>query len=275
MLRLEMHSSLYQNLKTLSSPKMKESDKMFSFFHRTSKIHLDCFTYMTHTYEMTPIVYAMAAAPQWWKNLDKSELSYDWKHFTSPRKSLNMKSCYGFIELYKRGVVLDNWCDLKIKVDSKGFRYMFSDGQNPDEHSRHQMGEGFKNYHHLKLTSPWIFKEKTGVKFHFSGATWNLEDYNVRVLPGVVDYRVNGYTHVNIMIPKVEYEHTIPAGQALAHIVPLSDKKLRIKNHLISKQEFDTMCRHSSSLYAGWRGVKKLLDRNDERQKKCPFGFGE
>lgn len=257
----------------LSRAKMKESDKMFSFFHRTPEIHLDCFTYMTHIYEMTPIVYAMNAVPEWWKKLDKSELSFDWKHFTSPRKTMTMKTCYGFLELYKRGVILENWCDLKIKVEPNGFRYMFSDGQKPEEHSRHQIGTGFKDFHQLKLSSPWIFKEKTGVKFHFNGTMWDLEDYNFRVVPGVVDFRLNGYTNVNIMIPKIECEYSIPVGQSLAHIIPLSEKNLKIKNHLISRQEYDTISRHSSSLYMGWRGVKKLLDRNKER--KCPYQSGD
>lgn len=248
---------------------------MFSFFHRTPQLHLDCFTYAAHIYEMFPIVYARYSVPQWWKNLDSSTLSYDWKHFTPPRKSLNMKSCYGFLELYKSGVILENWCDFKVRVDESGYRYMMSDGLKPEQHPRHQMGEGFKNYHQLKLSSPWIFKEKTGVKFHFGAPTWNMEDYDFRVVPGVVDYRINGYTNVNIMIPKTPKDHTIPAGQPLAHIIPLSEKRLKIKNHLISQQEYDNMFRHSSSLYAGWRGVKKILDRNDNRDKKCPFGFGE
>lgn len=252
---------------------------MFTFFHRTSKIYLDCFTHKNHVLEMTPIISASKAVPDWWKKLDKGKLTYNWEVAQSPRNTLTMKSCYGFLELYKRGVVIENWCDFRLRIMDHGFQYMYSDSPPPEEHSRHQIGEGFRNYHHLKLSSPWIFKEKTGVKFHFGPAQWSLEDYDFRVVPGVVDYRVNGYTNVNIMIPKVEkdqiVEYGIPVGQPLVHIIPLSDKKIVVKNHLISKTEYDNMFRHSASLFDGWKSVKRMLDRNDNRKGKCPFGFGD
>lgn len=248
---------------------------MFTFFHRTPVIHLDCFTYMGHIHELTPIVSAAKAAPAWWKNLDTGHMSYDWKYFSPPRKTLTMKSCHGFVELYKRGVILENWCDLRLQVTDAGFKYMHSSGEKPSEHPRFQLGEGFKNFYHLKLASPWIFREKQGIKFHFNGAMWSLEDYNIRVVPGVVDYRSNGYTNVNIMIPRDPIEYTIPVGQPLVHIMPLSDKKLKVKNHLISRLEYDTMCRHSASYYSGWKAVNKLLQRNDSRKSGCPFGFGD
>jgi hypothetical protein len=104
---------------------------------------------------------------------------------------------------------------------------------------------------------------------------WSQEDYNFRVVPGVVDYRLNGFTNVNIMIPIENNEYTVPAGVPLVHIIPLSDKRLKIKNHLISKQEYDMMSNHSTSFYEGWKSVKKLIRKNDTRETKCPFGFGE
>ncbi len=248
---------------------------MFNFFHRTSTIHLDCFTYMNHIYELTPIVPAVKTVPDWWKSLDPGHMSYDWKYFSSPRKTLTMKSCYGFMELYKRGVVIENWCDIRIQTSRNGFKFMHSDGDKPVEHPQYQIGSGFKNFYRLKLSSPWIFREKTGVKFHFNGAMWNLEDYNFRVVPGIVDFRVNGYTNVNIMMPIEDAEYTIPAGQPIAHLIPLSEKRLKIKNHLISRQEYDRLSRHSSSYYHGWKTVKKLFNKSDMRQSKCPFGFGD
>ena len=43
---------------------------MFSFFHRTPTIHVDCFTYDVNVYENTPIVRTSKTMPDWWKELD-------------------------------------------------------------------------------------------------------------------------------------------------------------------------------------------------------------
>lgn len=241
---------------------------MFSFFKRTPKIFLDCFIIDSSIHEYTPIVRASQALPEWWKKLPRNKIEYNFATEDYPSSNITMKHCYGFLELYKRGVILESWCDVAVKTTDKNVEFFNSNGEKPISHLRHQWGESFKNYQHLKLISPWIFKEKTGEHFLFMGAEWSLEAYNFKVVPGVVNYDWNTGTNVNLMIPN-NTQFEIPMGQPLAHIIPLSNKELVVKNHLVDSFEYSKVTKISARSFYGWKTIKKLNDRNKER--KCPF----
>jgi hypothetical protein len=245
---------------------------MFTFFHRKKKIVVDCLTCLPAAYEYTPIVRASKTIPDWWKKLEhvgplkKENGVYDIEN--------NMKNCYGFVELYKRGAVIENWCDIYLNVSQEGYEYYKSYGIAPQQHRREEYKGGFENYHHIKLISPWHFREKTGMHFLFMGAEWAIE-YPVKVLPGVVQYRDNCGTHINMMLPKYHesYDFTLKLGQPLAHIIPLNDDvKVEFKNHLLTEEELKKEMRFGGLSLDGMRGVTDIVKRNNAR--KCPFGFG-
>lgn len=254
---------------------MIESDKMFSFFHRTSKITLDCFTTEENIYNFTPIVKASKTIPDWWKKLPNYEfiLKRDEKEIFVNDSIQNLKNCYGFLELFKNSITIRHWTDLYLEVDENDFSWFVMYGQSIETHSREQIGEGFKNYHHLKLSSPWVFREKEGIKFSWFGAEWNLDNYDFVILPGVVNFYINAHTNINMMIPKQKREYLIPAGLPLVNLIPLTEKKLILKNHLVTIEEFRKYQYSPSARYFhGWRTAEKLFEKHD---KKCPFGFGE
>jgi hypothetical protein len=250
---------------------------MFSFFHRTPEIHLDCFTYNHNTFLNTPIVYASKTIPDWWKELPTHKPVFgedeNNKHVFLNKNTI--KDCYAIIELYKKGIVIENWTDISIKSDEKELNYCWSSGIPPESHVREQLGSAYPNYHHIKLNSPWRFVEKSGVKFLWFGAEWSLDKMNLKVLPGVLNFDIISGVNVNIMLPKNESEIFIPIGQPLVHLIPISEKKLIFKNHLVDKNEYDKI--HIISSFAsfyGWRKVLQLRKRNKERGT-CPFGFGD
>jgi hypothetical protein len=254
---------------------MKESDKMFSFFHRTPKIHLDCYTTQPHVYQFTPIVKSSKTIPDWWKELPNEEftLGKDDQGILTNQSRLNLKNCYGFLEYFQNSICVRHWADLFVETSEEGYNYYCSTGDKPIEHNRQQIGKGFEDYHHMKLSSPWIFKEKTGIKFINLGAEWNLDKFSFRVLPGVMEFRVNSFTNVNIMLPKEQNKFIIPVNQPLTNFLPLTEKKLVVKNHLITEEEYKKMSYNPSLVYFhGWRACKNMIKDND---KKCPFGFGE
>lgn len=252
---------------------------MFSFFHRTPKIHLDCFTYDVNVYLNTPIVHASKTIPDWWKKLPSYKPIFgkteELDHCIVNHDDKSVKECYGIIELYKKGIVIESWCDISIKSYSANFNYYYSYGEKPQHHSKLQIGEGFPNYHHLKLLSPWLFSEKTGVKFVWIGAEWSLDRLNIKMLPAVINFDIVSFTNINFMFPCIENEFFIPIGQPLVHVIPITEKKLILKNHLVDKAEYDKKRIDSSfpSIY-GWRKILQLRKRNKERGT-CPFGFGD
>lgn len=237
------------------------------FFHRTPTINLDCFTALHNVNELTPIVPAVQAVPDWWKSMKRTTVQYDYRNKFNPTAKLNMKSCSGFLELYKRGVIMESWADFNFTMEHNGLGYFYSTGEAPVTHPINQRGNAFKNYHHLKLASPWHFREKTGVPFFFGPATWSLEDCPIVVVPGVMSFDVNHSTNVNIMLPNGMKPHTIKMGTALVHMIPLTDKRLNVKTHVVSYDEFQ---RHNmiATTYYGWRAVRNLLARNKERKNE-------
>jgi hypothetical protein len=227
-------------------------------------------------FENTPVVKSSKTLPDWWKQLPRSKIDFvetpDQLYVPNHKTISNMRNCYGFLEFYKKGLVIENWTDLAIKITKDNYKYYCTTGERPAEHNREQYGKGFKNYHHIKLASPWHFKEKTGVQFLFVESSWSLEDYDFKIVPGVVNFTWNTGTNINIMLPKKDAEYVIPVGLPLMHIIPLSDKTLEHKNHLVTSDELDKIISHSQSSLFGWRKMVSLKKRNEERKSECPFG---
>lgn len=251
---------------------------MFTFFHRKPTITVDCFTDNQFAYEYASIKKTSRCLPDWFKKLPSSKRK--WKGF-HPEENRNMKSCYGFVELFKRGLIIETWCDHIFTIQNRGIKYNIShagkNNRNPIVHPQKLYEGGFTNYHHLKLQCPWLFREKTGMQFLYTAPTWLLEDYYFYILPGVLEFKVNMTTATNIMFAKPpvgsDYEIFLRAKQPLAHVIPLcEDKNIEIKNHLLSTVEYNRMNDQCSSL-ALFGGYKSLIDhkQTEEEQLKCPF----
>jgi hypothetical protein len=225
-----------------------------------------------------PIVRASKTIPQWFRELPNPELNFgktDEHEYTIKSKNFNIKHCYGFLELFKKGIVIENWADISIKSDYENFNYYYSSGPQPEIHTRNQIGNGFSEYHHIKLVSPWRFIEKTGVKFLWFGAEWSLDKLNIKILPGVINFDIISGINVNFMFPRIDNEFVVEIGQPLVHLIPISDKKLVFKNHLVDNNEFQKLTIDSGHIsFYGWKKVLELRKRNKKRGT-CPFGFGD
>jgi len=256
---------------------------MFTFFHRKRKVVVDCYTVDSFAYNYTPIVKAIKTVPSWWKTLPS--IDYESRKlgvFSDSFQYQNtMKNCYGFLELYKRGVVIEAWADFNFKVSNAHYDCIST---SPNEkfnvpHKAEEYGNSFEKHFHGKLISPWSLAEKTGLHFLNIGAEWSLDDYTLKVLPGVVEYNCNTATHIHIMIPKAEVDHTytfhIPAGLPLLHIIPLNDDvDVEFINHLISESEWISIKNRASfRSFSGFKNLMNLNKRNKKRdqESKCPF----
>lgn len=260
---------------------------MFSFFHRTTTINLDAFTSDSYLYETTPVVPSHKTYPEWWLNIPNGHVrNFDYSKVHSGMsqdeitsmvlRDNNIKNCYGFLEFYKKGAVVESWSDLAIKVGPAGYKYINSNGNAPVEHPSSQYGKGFKNFHHIKLDNPWLFKEKTGTKFLLVGATWALDNYSFVIPPGILDFTLTSIAHVNMFLPKRSEEFILSIGQPLIHLIPLSEKKLKIKNHLVTEQEHFKIRDQVATSHFGWRKKFELMRRNKKREDlKCPFSSEE
>jgi|688.fasta_scaffold00233_25 hypothetical protein len=262
---------------------------MFSFFHRSSVIHLDCFTSSNDAYKFAPIVYSNQAKPEWYDGVLKPQpTNTKWPQFKLNEDGniyfdwnisiRTVRACPGFHELYKRGFMLENWCDFVVNVNGTGdISYNFSNGKAPILHGYHQVDPGFKDHHILKLNSPWIIQSKEDVQFIVVPAQWSLEKYNFHILPGMVNFHHQTGSNVFLAIHKFKQDQfAIHMGQPLVQFIPLSDKNIKIHNHIVTEAELTTKTYSVIGRSFGWRKNVSLVKRNDRREnKKCPFGFGE
>ena len=127
---------------------------MFFFFKKPT-ITLDCFTTQSNVYHGAPIEKATKFFPEWWKNIPNH--TYDESGFY---EMMNMKRCSGFIDYYKKGIMIPMWSDFAIDIKplpSQQYRWQFSDGITEAEiHNSFQRGDYLQppKYCHVKINTP-------------------------------------------------------------------------------------------------------------------------
>ena len=262
---------------------------MFSFFHRSPVINIDCFTADNTAYKFAPVVMANKAKPEWVEkvplagksNADSRFYQIDDNDGIGFNKSPTLRtirSCYGFLELYKKGFILENWCDTAFNITKDQLNYHYSnDTTNILIHSSLQVSPGFDDYYIVKLMSPWQIQCKENVQIIAMGTIWDHENYDFKVMPGVLNF--NSQTSSNIFLAfrkSVEKQVYIPIGTPLMHFIPLTEKKVKVHNHLVTQQELRTKTYNETGTVYGWRRTVFLNKRNQKRnERKCPFGFGK
>jgi hypothetical protein len=234
-------------------------------------IVLNCYTDRRDVYENAPIIKANRALPKYFHNLPKySELNSPFDGTTG-----NLRGCSGYTDLFGKGFVIPMWSDMATTVGarcSKGHFTEFADEHTMvDEHTQEQRGDWLPDddYLHHKIRSPWIFECDTDIDWHWSGMPWTMEDItDYTVLPGVLNFNKSSDTNVNIMTKRHQDDRRlfIPYGQPLVHLVPITERKVEVKIHLITREEFMHKYQRNAPC-----SFNLSYQKANSRQKKCPF----
>lgn len=244
------------------------------FFLKKKKIVLDCFTDDICVYTYHSIKKASAYFPKWWKSLPKT---FDVIEGTQTIQQSTIKRCDGILSLYQKGYVLSAWSDIQIKSKDNTFEYYFAKvHENPNlelvsNHDKLSFGSQFDPKMHLKLMSPWLFREKTGCQFSWNPVLWNHpESWNdYTILPGVIDFKHQFATHINLFLEPNREKIFIEAGQPLVHIIPLTDKEVEFKCHLVETKDLEKLSKLSN--YGSMNQNFKKIKDDLKQQSKCPF----
>jgi len=233
------------------------------------KIVLDCFTTEEYILETAPIVPAIKLIPEWWRELPNAyyaEGSY------SPTST--MKHCVGMVDYYKKSIVIPLWSDLIVDIKTASeYQWRFSDRlSRATDHNMEQQATGFlSGYAHLKLHSPWLFKTKEDISWVWSHPVYNYEHSNdVVSLPAVINFLAQPNTNINLLFnASTPKSILIPQGQPLAHLTPMSDRKVDIRRHLITQAEYTRLDRKNTNIVFLYK-YAKILNRT-KQFKDCPF----
>lgn len=234
---------------------------MMHFFRR-SKIHLDCFTSRRDVIEYAPVVNAIEAMPDWWKNLPKNSNTH---FFPTP----TMKTCSGIIGYYKNSVALPLWSDLCIDVADGEFRWQFSDEVTKGIAHEEAQYRGFiatKNYRHLKIDSPWLFQTKEDINWLLTDPIYNRTSLNDYVTPpGALSFLTQHTTNIQLLIDLATPRRFILPFKTTFLFTPLSDKKVVVHRHLIGEEEYRVKnARHVRTTF-----LNAYI--NQQRVVKCPY----
>jgi len=235
---------------------------------RKNKIVLDFYTARSDVYDYAPIKKAIKFFPDWWKELPRT-VRYDDKLADRP----TMKSCEGFLDLYKTGFVHPLWTDLAVLVGKKGtdnYKYQFSDEVSSlTVHPSAQRGAGFhpNDFLHLKLNSPWVCRCEEDVKFVVMQSSWNFPTVTRPVIPpAIIDFKHQSGLNINMFIERrdEDLEHLLGAGQPMLHCIPLDNRDIELRLHLVSTDEYLRHYKRAPSLkFTGkYRYIKKLLSKD-------------
>lgn len=212
---------------------------MFYFIRK--KIVVDCFINYPFILENFPIRKAIKASPTWWKNLPPTYQQLD--NFLNIKNIWpTMKTCPGFTDLFTQSWVYPLWADYQVSTTETGnFLWKCAVDFCPEiiSHPETQHQNSFDEYIHLKLKSPWLFFEKTGINFAFIGNDWDLlkSAPQLRILPGVLDFKNNHTPNVNFFLPRANASYHLLAGLPFVHLIPLTEKRVEFRTHCITDSE--------------------------------------
>jgi hypothetical protein len=238
---------------------------MTVFWFKSKPIIVDCFTDNSAAFDYGKVKLANKFTPDWWNNLpslvDEGEI------YPMP----SMKTCIGFVELLKRGFMIPLWSDFALDIKENGnFSWQFSDGfSSCIPHYASQRGSWFpkENFVHLKLLSPWVLVEKTGVQWHAAHCSWNVNPFDGYFAPSaLIEFYHQSNTHINLFFAYNgrDKKYLLNHGTPLTHYVPLSDKPIVLKHHLVTTSEVNRIANKQIPItfLNKYRYIKKLREKN-------------
>lgn len=250
------------------------------FWFKRKKLVVDCFTDKGHAYELAPIQPAIKFIPSWWKALPKTFPSLGNRMSPDP----TMKSCAGFIEQYKQGIIMPLWTDGLIDIGPEGtdgYRWEMADGVTEiTSHPEEQRGTYLPNskYQHLKIVSPWLVQTKEDVYWQYMQPMYNFnQPDHIIGLPGVMNFKYQQQTHINLIFTRIKdkvIRHALRRGQPMTHLIPFTERELDLRLHLVDKAEIERInaCSYHSTFYRSYQKMVKIR-KDREKEKKCPFHF--
>lgn len=263
------------------------------FKFKKSKVTIDCFTYSRVAFELYKIRKAVLFYPETIKKMAPSYPSKD-RATNIEILSPTVKKCTGINGLYTKGAIMPLWLDYVTQPRSYSIGESDLGVTDPQwqpriqQHDNKQYPGLFDEYHHVKIGSVWNLVDDTGMKFIWMPAVYNMEEHGLNskiiVPPGLTYYDEQPQTNINLFIKKDADNFVLRAGTPLIHIIPLTDKEVEWKCHLVDHEEWVTKNKIPPDMSMHYEGVrnnryskdKSLAEKMDAEEKKgkCPFGFG-
>ena len=231
---------------------------MFDFFVKREKVVIDFFCDLSAAgsnlaFQMAKPDFSVKHYPDWFKktpaSVDLNEIGvYDepiiCPHTGKGPISMTVKTCQGVLELYKQSITIPSWFVMEADVDNKGVSIKCP-AQEVVSHSCHpniQFDQFVKKEDavNFKLDTPWMVQSKPNIHIMLSQPGWdNYYRYRyMSVLPGIMNLKYTNEMKVNYLLDVPKDSHTVYTTRwdvldPLVHLIPITDKEVEIRHHLI------------------------------------------
>lgn len=214
-----------------------------NFLKFNKPIVVDLYTCRKDVYEFSQPKRASKFIPEWWKKLDKGYFSSN-----GHRPASTMRKCAGFLDNLRYGFVLPMWSDVQVSVGQQGsnnWAWVYSDGRsNASSHEQSQRGDFLPDFEnlHLKLHCPWTAVCSEDLHWQMLQPTWNMDDpFEYITPPAIVNFKLQHSLEVHTFFRRKDVPelHVIPHGRPMLHLVPLSERTVELRYHLVSEEEFE------------------------------------
>lgn len=216
------------------------------WFCKPKLLNIDFFTTREDVFHNAKPKKASLFVPEWFKQMPKP--GFDENPMAPLLLQKTIKTCPAFSTLYSSGFMLPLWSDLNIEVNSDSYRYQFIDGKSLITfHTPKQIaGCSFANTHiQMKLHNPWFMKTNEKINMLFMAPTWNnFGSGEIVVAPGsYYSYADPIEANINLFIKKHEHRvvHQLFFGQPLVHVVPITNRPIKLHYHLVLEDELEKL----------------------------------
>ena len=191
------------------------------------------FTEVEGLIESSPIVPLRNHMPEWFKSL-KPDLDV---------VSSTVKRCPSFIDFFKKGYVVNMWCDLYLNIKKTTKGNVKFEWRTPDEqfefhtHPNNQFIDHIpkhireKTLFVLKPVCPWNVKTEKGYSLYQFPMYYSYNPI-FEVLPGIVNSDIYYSINQQMCITQ-EGEYIIEKGTPLAAYIPFKREKFELEMKMI------------------------------------------
>lgn len=253
------------------------------FFFKKSKITIDMFIDDEQILNTTPVLPATRFYPQWMKDLPLETMRPTPIQGNQDIHNIpiaTIKACPGIHNYFGKGFIIPLWTDISMSVHPDG-RYSFTSVGNMRIET-HWNGQwtGFERYTHMKFVVPWFAREKTGISWVVQKPIWNSNRDHILIsrmvsAGGITNFKDQPSAHLNIFYehPPVREDFILKLGTPMVHLIPLTEKKVDLKLHLVSKQEVDKMWDSVGARTFTFTMKNRMTIQKALKEDKCPFRF--
>ena len=212
---------------------------LFKFLEKPIEITAFVGASYTYVHDFSPIKLASNFFPDWMKKIPTVKNIKTINDYNNVRRQ-NVKQCVGILKTFQKGLVIPLWSDLIIETTENNYKYQFSDRISEIVEHTNQAPGFYENYQILKVKSPWLLKFSKNMDIIICQPFYMTNHELPYIIPYGINETLNNYCLTNFFLfcKRTENNFVIKQGTPMLHIIPLTEKKIKLKIEVLSDSDY-------------------------------------